>query len=53
MVKLVELIELFGYMICLIVSKFHKYLNVNSMPDNEKTPSLSNEENINKNDRKK
>lgn len=35
-----KLIESFGYVICLNVSKFIEFLNKRSISDNEKTPSL-------------
>lgn len=35
-----KLIESFGYMTCLTVCKFHDFLVMRSMYDNEKTPSL-------------
>lgn len=38
--NLIKLIELFGSMICLTVSKFYEFLNIRDMSNIEKTPSL-------------
>lgn len=38
---MIKLIESFGYMICLTMSKFYEFLIIRRMSDNEKTPSLT------------